>query len=476
MAKQSSISARKARHSNGEKVARMQRILTRDHNYYRDLFHLAIPVALQNLITFLVSLADNLMVSKLGDFAVSGVYTGSQIQTLLQLLTNGIGVAVTILGAQYWGKREAGSIRRITGIGMQFSVAVGALLTVICGLFPEAVIRIFVDDPMVIAEGTAYLRILSLSFVFFCATQVLVASMRCVETTHVGMIASASSLVVNICLNYVLIFGKLGFPAMGVRGAAIATVIARVVETLIALLYVLRYDHKLCFRLPELFRGDRALRRDFIRYGVPVVLGDVVWSVNLMANTKILGVYGASVLTAANNANNMNTLAYVAINGLASAVGIITGKTIGAGKTELMKEYARTTQAIFLALGLVVGGLVFACSGPFVAMYQGISAEAAAESLRFVRVLSVTLIGTCYQMPCLFGLVKSGGDISFVFKNDTIFVFLVVLPSAIIASKLGAAPWVVFACLKCDQILKCLVAVIKVNRYNWMKNLTRAQA
>ena len=300
--------------------------------------------------------------------------------------------------------------------------------------------------------------------------------MRCVETTHVGMIASASSLVVNICLNYVLIFGKLGFPAMGVRGAAIATVIARVVETLIALLYVLRYDHKLCFRPRDLFRGDKALRRDFVRYGVPVVLGDVVWSVNLMANTMILGVYGASVLTAANTANNMNTLAYVAINGLASAVGIITGKTIGAGKTELMKEYARTTQAIFLALGLVVGGLVFACSGPFVAMYQGISAEAAAESLRFVRVLSVTLIGTCYQMPCLFGLVKSGGDISFVFKNDTIFVFLVVLPSAMLASKLGAPAWAVFACLKCDQILKCFVAVVKVNRFNWMKNLTRAQA
>ena len=137
----------------------MQTILTRDRSYYRDLIHLAIPVALQNLITFLVSLADNLMVSKLGDFAVSGVYTGSQIQTLLQMLTNGIGVAVTILGAHYWGRRDAGSIRRITGIGMQFSVAVGAALTVICAIFPEAVIRIFVDDPLVIAEGAAYLRI-----------------------------------------------------------------------------------------------------------------------------------------------------------------------------------------------------------------------------------------------------------------------------------------------------------------------------
>ena len=205
-------------------------------------------------------------------------------------------------------------------------------------------------------------------------------------------------------------------------------------------------------------------------------MGDVVWSVNLMASTRILGGFGASVLTAANTANTMNTLAYVAINGLASAVGIITGKTIGAGRTNLMKEYARTTQVIFLALGIVLGGLIFAFAGAFVSLYTGISAEAAAESLRFVRVLAFTLMGTCYQMPCLFGLVKSGGDISFVFKNDTIFVFLVVLPSALIASKLGAAPWAVFACLKCDQILKCLVAVVKVNRYDWMKNLTRAQA
>ena len=263
---------------------------------------------------------------------------------------------------------------------------------------------------------------------------------------------------------------------MGVRGAAIATVIARIVETAIALLYVLRYDQKLCLCARELFRGDASLRRDFIRYGVPVVMGDVVWSVNLMASTKILGGFGASVLTAANTANTMNTLAYVAINGLASAVGIITGKTIGAGRTDLMKEYARTTQVIFLALGIVLGGLIFAFAGAFVSMYTGISAEATEESLRFVRVLAFTLMGTCYQMPCLFGLVKSGGDISFVFKNDTIFVFLVVLPSALIASKVGAAPWVVFACLKCDQILKCLVAVVKVNRYDWMKNLTRAQA
>ena len=195
-----------------------------------------------------------------------------------------------------------------------------------------------------------------------------------------------------------------------------------------------------------------------------------------MMNSRILGQYGAAVITAASVANNMNAMAYIFISGMASAVGVITGKTVGAGRTELMKEYARTTAAIFLCLGVLMGLLLTALNRPFVSLYGGISPEAAAQSRLFIRVLSVTLIGTCYQMPCLFGLVKSGGDISFVFKNDTIFVFGVVLPSALIAAHLGAPAWVTFACLKCDQVLKCVVAFFKIRRWDWMKKLTRENA
>ena len=154
-------------------------------------------------------------------------------------------------------------------------------------------------------------------------------------------------------------------------------------------------------------------------------------------------------------------------------VSSLPGKTVGAGKTELMKEYARTVQILFLCLGLLTGGAIALLKRPFIGLYSGITPEAAAYAFQFINVLSVTIIGTCYQAAGLFGLVKSGGDIGFVFKNDSIFVFLVVLPSAILAAYLGAPVWVVFACLKCDQILKCFVAVVKINRFNWMKNLTR---
>ena len=450
------------------------RLITRDKNYYQSLIRLAVPVALQSLITFLVTFADNLMVNSLGDAAVSGVYMGSQIQTLIQMFTSGIGGAILIISAQYWGKQDTRHIRCIVAIGLRVSILVGLVFTGVGLLFPEQIIHIFTPDTDVIREGAIYFRWVCLSYVFFCVTQALISAMRSVEVTRIGMWVSLASLFVNISLNYVLIFGKPGFPAMGVQGAAIATLLTRVTEAAVILLYVCLYDKRLGFRLPHLFLHDSGLTHDFIKYGLPLVAGEIVWSVNMMCNSKILGGYGASVITAASVVNTLNTLAFITISGLSSAVGIITGKTIGAGKTELMKEYAYTTQILFLGVGLFSGALVALIAKPFIGLYTGISAEAARQSLLFAHVMSVTIIGTGYQMPCLFGLVKSGGDIHFVFRNDTIFVFLVVLPSAILAAWLGAPAWVTFACLKCDQILKCFVAVVKINRFNWMKNLTRA--
>ena len=184
-------------------------IFTRDKSFYRSLVALAIPVALQNLITFAVTLADNLMVGKLGDAAVSGVYMGGQIQTFLQMFSGGIEGAILILAAQYWGRRDTGSIKRIVSIGLHFSIVCGLLLTAVCIVFPRPIISIFASDPSVIEEGTNYLRTVCFSYVFFCVTQALIAAMRSVEVARIGMVVSAISLVVNICLNWVLIFGHL---------------------------------------------------------------------------------------------------------------------------------------------------------------------------------------------------------------------------------------------------------------------------
>ena len=447
-------------------------LLTKDKTFYKTLVALAIPIALQNLVTFSVNLADSVMVGALGDGAVSGMYMGNQIQTLLQVFSGGIEGAILVLAAQYWGQRDTASIRKICSIGIRLSVLVGGVLTLLCALLPDEIIGLFSHDPETIRCGGEYLGIVCFSYIFFCLTQSLIAAMRSVEIAKIGLYVSLCSLVTNVGLNYVLIFGKLGFPAMGIKGAAIATVIARILETALVAFYVLK-DKRLCFRLKDLLVTDRGLLSDFLRYGLPIIGGQVVWAVNMLASSAIMGRNTAEgAVVAMSIAGTVNNLAYVVMNGMSGAVGIITGKTIGAGEVEKMKEYARTVQILFLGLGLITGLTVFSVRDFAISLYA-VSDAAVAQAKTFINVLSVTIVGTCYQAACLFGLVKSGGDISFVFKNDAIFVFLVVLPSAIAATVLGAPAWVVFACLKCDQILKCFVAVVKINSFNWMKKLTR---
>ena len=451
------------------------RVFTRDRSFYRTLIALAIPISLQNLITFAVGFADNLMIGRLGDNAISGVYVGGQVQTVVQMFIGGVEGAILILAAQYWGKKDTESIRRVVSIGVKLAAAVGAVFSLVTVLFPGLIIGLFTKEAGVIAEGTVYLQIVGFTYLFFSVSQVMIASMRSVETAKIGLYISIMALIVNVGLNYILIFGKLGFPAMGVKGAAIATLISRVLEMSVSVGYVFFVDKKLRLSVRDFLSTDRQLLRDFIKYSLPIIGGQVVWSVNMLANTKIMGVYSAGVMAAVSITGMLHNLIYVWMNGLSSAVGVITGKTVGAGKYELMKEYARTVQMIFLLVGVLSGGLVLLFRDGFVSLYD-VTPEALSFSKQFINVISVTIIGTCYQAACLFGLVKSGGDISFVFKNDTIFVFLVVLPSAIICQWLGAPAWVVFAALKCDQILKCFVAVVKINRFNWMKNLTRESA
>ena len=447
-------------------------LFTKDRSFYRSLITLAVPISLQNLVTFAVSFADNVMIGSLGDDAISGVYIGGQLQSVLQMFVGGIEGAILILAAQYWGKKDTQSIRKVVSIGIKFALAVGLLSSLVAVLFPQWVIRAFTTEPGVIQEGAAYVQIVGFTYLFFSVSQVMIAAMRSVETARIGLYISCMALVINVCLNYVFIFGHFGFPAMGVRGAALATLVSRILEMCVGVGYVFFVDKKLRFGLKDLLHTDRQLLRDFIRYGLPVIGGQVVWAINSLANTKILGYYSAGVIAAASITGMLHNLVYVWMNGMSSAVGIITGKTVGAGQYEKMKEYSKTVQMIFLFVGLISGAAVFLARDGFISLYNA-SPEAQAYSRQFINVISVTIIGTCYQAACLFGLVKSGGDISFVFKNDTIFVFLVVIPSSLLAMWLGAPPWVVFACLKCDQILKCFVAIVKINRYNWMKNLTR---
>lgn len=454
----------------------MNRFFVRDKSFYRTFFRLTCVIALQNVLVCLVNLVDNVMIGAYSENAMSGIALVNQIQFMLQMLINGAGEGLIVMASRYWGERNPDAIHKTISVGMWMGLAFSVLLWALVFFFPMPVLRLLTPEEPVLAEAMVYLRIVCFSYVFFAITQLLLASMRSVETVNVGFSVSVVALFVNIFLNYALIFGKFGFPALGTAGAAWATLIARMAETLVTVIYVRFIDKKLRLRLRTFLRIDTAVLKQYLHCGVPVILSSGVWGIGMAAQTAILGHMGASSIAANSIATTAFNILTVVTYGSANASQVITAKTIGENRLADARQYAKTFQILFLGIGLVTGALIFALRGVIVGMYN-ISGESAALARNFLAVLSVTVIGTSYQMSCLCGIVRGGGDTRFVLYNDMIFMWGIVLPlSALAAFVLHLPPVVVFACLKSDQVTKCAVAVVKVNRFRWIRSLSRAEA
>ncbi len=444
-----------------------------DSDFYRRLFRLMLTIALQNLIVFGVSLADNIMLGAYSETALSGAATVNQIQFFLQMLVVGAGDGIVVLASRHWGEGDTASVKRIGAIGMRIGLALTAVLFSATLFFPSACVGLFSNVAEITAEGAAYLSIVCLSYPFFCVTNVLLSTLRSVETVRIGFAVSIVTFFTNIILNSLLIFGNLGFPEMGARGAALATLISRVIETLIVVAYVRFGDKKLRIRLRDyLSATDKEYLRRFIKYSSPVILSNMSWGIAMGAQVSLLGHMEGSVIAANSIANTLFQILSVALYGSASATGVLIGKSMGEGAPrEIIIERAKTLQVIYVCLGLLTGAALFSAKD-FVLSFYRVSETTRSLALTFISVLSVTVIGTSYQMPCLTGIVRGGGDTKFVLYNDLIFIWLIVLPSAYLSAFVfGLPPMIVFCCLKSDQILKCIVAAVKVNRFKWVKQL-----
>lgn len=448
------------------------KLFVRDKSFYKGFFSLTGMIALQNIITFSVNLADNLMLGAYSENAMSGAALVNQIQFLLQMLILGVGEGLVVLASQYWGKGEIRPIKRLTSCALAVSLGASALLFSAVFFAPRFCLSLFTDQSIYVDQAVKYLNILCFSYPIFAVTNVLLASLRSVETVKIGYLVSFSTLIINCTLNYFLIFGNFGAPELGIQGAALATLISRIIELIIVLFYLFFRDKKLRFAINELFRCSKALFKDYLRSGLPIILANTSWGVAMAVQTAILGHMDAA-LPANSIASTVYQIVSVLAYGASSAAGIIIGKTIGSGRTELVKSYAKTMQIIFLIIGLFTGLALFCLRGPILSLYQ-ISPQTRALADSFLIILSFTVIGTAYQVAVLTGIVRGGGDTRFVFYNDLIFMWLIVLPaSAAAAFWLNLSPVWVYICLKADQILKCGVAFYKVNFGRYIFRLTR---
>ena len=449
------------------------KLFVKDNKFYKAFFSMTGIIALQNLITFAVNLADNIMIGGYSQDALSGVAMVNQIQFLLQMLVLGTGNGIAVLSSQYWGKKELQPIRKVTSVGLLVGIILSAAMMLAVFFFPTQTLGLLTDETAVINEGSKYLVIICFSYVLFAITNILLCALRSVETVKIGFVVNLVALFVNIFLNYGLIYGHFGLPELGVEGAAIATLTARIVEFLIVMIYVLFVDKKIRWRPGHLLHIDTLMLRDYLKVGVPLILTDGIWGLAMSVQTAILGRLGSDTIAANSIATTIFQVVTVVTYASGNASSVLIGKTVGEGDIPRVKAYTGTLQIIYLFIGVATSAILLLCKDFIVGLYD-VTPQARELSVQFIHVLAVTVIGTSYQCACLTGIVTGGGDTKFVLINDLIHQWLIVIPAAFVSAFVLQCPlWVTFACLKADQILKCFVAIVKVNRYRWIRVLTR---
>ncbi|MBR5497179.1 MAG: MATE family efflux transporter [Clostridia bacterium] len=449
--------------------------LFKDRYFYKSFFSMASVIILQNLLIYSVNLADNIMIGNYSETAMNGVSLANQIQFLLQMFAMGAANGLSVLASQYWGKKETDPIKKIFSSACIFGLGMSLLLAVFVITMPDTALGLLTDKQDAIAEGSKYIVIMGFTYCIYTLTNMFLAMLRSVETVKIGFAVTAVSLTVNISLNYCLIFGKLGFPELGVRGAAYATLTARVVELIIVAVYVFRFDKKIRFRFRDFFVIEKAYLRDYVKAGLPLIGSATSWGIAMAVQTAIIGrLDSAAVLGANNIATTIHQVVSVFYGSTSNSASVIIGKTVGEHDYDRVKIYAKRLQIIFLITGLISGAIMFLLCDSVVSMYD-IAPDTAQLAKIFIYILSVTIIGSNYEAPALCGIVSGGGDTKFVLYNDLIFMWGIVLPlSALSAFVFNFPIPVTFFLLKSDQILKCFVAVFKVNRFRWIKELTRS--
>ena len=430
--------------------------LFQNKNLYKTFFPLLIVISLQQLAALMVNMVDNIMLGTYTELALSGATLVNQIQFMLQSFVTGIGTGVAVLGAQYWGKGQVDPIRRITSVGLKFGSLIGLIFFLLTLLLPRSILGLFTSDQAVVAVSNT-----------------LMYSLQSVETAFVGTVMSISTIFINMCLNYCLIFGHFGLPELGIVGAAIATLTSRVVELIIILVYLFFIDKKLKMRPHHLLNLDFGFLGDYVRVSLPVVITGGLWGVAQAAQTSILGHISAETIAANSIATVVFQLFVVVGMSGSNAASVTIGKTIGEGNLHLVKPYARSLQCIFLVLGAISAVLILLCKDWIISFYN-VSAETVHLASQFLTVLGIASLGSCYEYPVEAGIIGGGGNTKYAAIMDTSFMWLFTIPMSYLSAFVWNLPPVVtFMFLKADQVIKCIPNAIYCNRFTWIRQLTR---
>ena len=439
--------------------------------FLKTIFRTAFPIAMQFFLGSAVNLIDVVMIGSLGDAAVAASGGANQIFFLLNLMLFGINSGASVFLSQFWGTQDLKNVRRTMGMMYLLGAGVAALFTVGAVAAPRLLVSFYVHEEPALTMGASYLRIVGIGYPVTALSMILSMVCRCTGDVSIPTRASLLSIGINVVGNSLLIFGLCGFPALGLAGAAIATVIARTAECLFLVITV--YKNKLpgAAKLREMFAFDRDFIKHYVKTAWPVLLNETLWSVGTSLYSVAYGLLGTEALAAVQIANTAIQLLFVFTRGLSNACGIFVGRTVGAGDREQAIDYGYRFAILLPVTGLVTGLVMIAIHPLFLALYR-VSAQTLAMAKTLLILQALLLTFKADSMALVVGIFRAGGDTLFACLLDTGTVWLAGVPLAFLGAWLGAPLWVVALLVSCDDIAKVAIGFVHLFREKWVKNVT----
>ena len=441
--------------------------------FYRKLFSLVLPLTLQNLMSAIVSASDAVMLGFLNQDSLSAVSLATQVQFVLNLFFVALTIGTTILAAQYWGKGDIAAVEKTLGIATQFSLLISFVFFTAALGCPSLLMRIFTNEAALIALGIPYLRIVSFSYLLMGFSQIYLCIMKNSGRTLRSTVYSSAAMLLNLLLNAMLIFGFAGIPALGIEGAAYATLIARLVEAVLVLLEN-GGNVAVRIRLSYLIKADKILQRDFIKYTTPMLLNELAWGCGFTMFSVIMGHLGNDAVAANSVANIVKNIIACVCLGIGTGSGIMVGNELGSGHMERAKRCGDRLSRLSILAGAVTGGIILLCIPLIMRMTFTLSETAAGYLNIMLLVCSYYIIGKSINCTVIAGIFPAGSDTRFGLICDTVTMWCIVVPAGLIAAFVLKLPVIgVYLVLNTDEIIKLPVVYWYYKKYKWLKNITR---
>lgn len=440
----------------------------------RQFVRIVIPIAAQNLLSSLVSASDALMLGGLNQSSLSAVSLATQVTFVIGLFYMALTIGTTILSAQYWGKRQTERVEDILGIVLRYSCVISVLFWAAAMFVPGCLMRIFTNEEELIELGIPYLRIVSWSYLCTGITQIYLCIMKNTDRTMKSTIFSTTALILNLILNWLLIYGMFGLPKMGIAGAALATVISRVIELLLVL-----WENSSCgvvkVRMGKISVINKDLNKDFIQYTTPVLANSLAWGCGVTMFSVIMGHLGNDAVAANSIANIMRNIIACVCLGIGTGSGIVVGNVLGTGEMERAKALGDKLFRLSVIVGVISGLVVLTVSPAVVAMSATLSDTARGYLQVMLFVCSYYMIGKSVNSTVISGIFCAGGDTKFGFLCDTIVMWGIAVPVGLIAAFVLKLPvlWV-YVLMNVDEVIKLPAVYKHYKKYKWVKDITRS--